>query len=92
MADHGEHMKAESVLHLVGLEKKLALLQAELHALEEDHAALLTKVAGCCHNETYYLATVRDHVLGILTEVSVLVIVTGIITHQLGRLCHIHEV
>ncbi|XP_045212525.2 uncharacterized protein LOC123563667 isoform X2 [Mercenaria mercenaria] len=68
MAEKGAEIKAESSQYLAGLEEKLAGLQAELHELEKDYAALLARVNACCHNETYYLAAVKDSVNAILAE------------------------
>lgn len=72
MAGQGAEIKAESELHLAGLEEKLAALQAELHGLQKEYAALLARVNACCHNETYYLAAVKDNVNAILAEVSLI--------------------
>jgi hypothetical protein len=72
MADQGAEIKTDSAQYLAGLEEKLSGLQAELHAVETDYAALLARVNACCHNETYYLAAVKDNVNAILAEVCVL--------------------
>ena len=69
MAAQSSEMKADSAQYLAGLEEKLSGLQAELHGLETDYAALLARVNACCHNETYYLAAVKDNVNAILAEV-----------------------
>ncbi|XP_060555022.1 uncharacterized protein LOC132715927 [Ruditapes philippinarum] len=68
MADQGAEIKVDSAQNLADLEEKLSGLQAELHALETDYAALLARVNACCHNETYYLAAVKDNVNAILAE------------------------
>lgn len=72
MAGQGAEIKAESESYLAGLEEKLAALQAELHGLEKEYAALLARVNACCHNETYYLAAVKDNVNAILAEASLI--------------------
>ncbi|KAL3876673.1 hypothetical protein ACJMK2_034477 [Sinanodonta woodiana] len=61
-------LKADIAAHVSDLEKKIEALTLDMSQLDKSHQALLLTVKNCCHEDSFYIKTVRDQVDTILAQ------------------------